>query len=54
MNVHAIWWMNGLDLSMKLIVSLKNNFEKIDEIENLNKNGTKKLQLTLEVNLAIV
>ncbi|MFM2299855.1 MAG: hypothetical protein RIR98_1463 [Bacteroidota bacterium] len=46
--------MNGLDLSMKLIVSMKKNFEKINEIENLNKNGTKKLQLSLEVKLAIV
>jgi hypothetical protein len=53
-NVHAIWWMNGLDLSMKLIVSMKKNFEKINEIENLNKNGTKKLQLSLEVKLVIV
>jgi hypothetical protein len=53
-NVHAIWWMNGLDLSMKLIVSVKKNFEKIHEIENLNKNGTKKLQLSLEVKLVIV
>lgn len=46
--------MNGLDLSMKLIVSMKKNFEKINEIENLNKNGTKKLQLSLEVKLVIV